>query len=46
MTQLETTISAPILLDVSTVKLHVTNEQFDRLAPLALAQPVLKERIA
>jgi Uma2 family endonuclease len=32
MTQLETTVSKPILLDVSTVRLHVTNEQFDRLA--------------
>jgi Uma2 family endonuclease len=32
MTQLETSISEPILLDVSTVKLHVTNEQFDSLA--------------
>jgi Uma2 family endonuclease len=32
MTQLETTISEPILLNVSTVRLHVTNEQFDRLA--------------
>jgi Uma2 family endonuclease len=32
MTQLETTSSEPILLDVSTVKLHVTNEQFDSLA--------------
>jgi Uma2 family endonuclease len=32
MTQLETTISEPILLNISTVRLHVTNEQFDRLA--------------
>ncbi len=30
--QLETTVSETILLDVSTVRLHVTNEQFNRLA--------------
>ncbi|PSB01149.1 Uma2 family endonuclease [Merismopedia glauca] len=32
MMQLETTVSETILLDVSTVRLHVTNEQFNRLA--------------